>query len=195
MRTWSFPSLLALACGALLCGSLPAAAQSDLPFTSHKYVFGYQDAKTGVFHPTPLAIPDGASDPIISGQIWLTITVSLTTPLPSGDEVGCEMDVHVEQSETVSPFASTGYDEEAFGVATVSGATATCLVKIPYSWTFPSSSSTSSSLTGSYVVEMGNAAANAPQPTVLRLSSGNFLSTTTIPPTGTKSTFSVSARL
>jgi len=195
MRTWSFASLLALVCGALLCGSLPAAAQSDLPFTPHKYIFGYQDAKTGVFHPTPLAVPDGASDPVVTGQIWLTITISLVTPLPSGDEVGCEADVNASQTETVTPFATTSYNEEAFGVATVSGATATCLVKIPYSWAFPSAGSTISSLTGSYVVEMGNPSATASQPTILRVSSSNFLSATTIPPAGTRSTFTVAARL
>lgn len=194
MRTWSFPSLLALVCGTLLCGSLSAAAQSEPTFTPHHFIFGYQDAQTGVFHPTPHAIPDGSSDPVISGQIWLTINVTLTTPVPSGYLVGCEADARVSASETTPPYTSTAYDELGYAIATVSGSTATCLIKIPYSWTFPSTTSTTNSLTGSYIVEIVSPATNAAPP-VIRTSSSDFLSSTTIPANGTKSTYTVNARL
>jgi hypothetical protein len=194
MRTSFFPGLLALVSGALLCGSLTAVAQSDAATTKphQPMIFGFQDPQTGVFHPASAAIAD-TSTPPTNGTVQLTITITLKTPVPAGGAVGCSASVHGSEFETVSPFTSTDYEETAYKMATISGSTATCVVKVPYSWHFPSSTNPTSSFTGAYEIEMVNATSALPP--VLRLSASAFVNSTTIPPPNTYSTYTVSATI
>jgi hypothetical protein len=150
------------------------------------------DPQTGVFHTTPTAIAD-TSTPPIAGTVEVTININLKTKVPTGGQVGCEVTLHASQTETTTPYTTTEYDEQSYAAATISGSTATCIAKIPYAWHFPASTGTESNLTGAYVVEM-IPAANV-EPPIVRETSSDFLSTTTIPATGTTSTYTIPVTL
>jgi hypothetical protein len=99
-------------------------------------VFGFQDSKTGTFHPLGNA-PDitdvTAATTTYAGTIEATVTVTLKTALPSGDKVACTVTADAS-SENETAGSVLDYNESASSIATVSGSTATCKVNIPFSW-------------------------------------------------------------
>lgn len=151
-------------------------APSEATVPQHHQVLGYQDPITGVFHAIPLAVPDATVAPV-AGTITLTLHITLKTAVPSGDKVACSGDVVASYSSTTG---ATTYEESASAFATVSGTTATCIIKIPYSWQFPAVTTTDiESLTGGYTAEIVNPTASfTTQVPLVRASSSSFVSLT-----------------
>ena len=170
----------ALACVALTLAAtvvvptqaLSQEASSEERLPQHRQVFGYQDPATGAFHPLPLAVPD-ATVPPVAGTITLTLHITLKTAVPTGGKVACSSDLLASYSSVTG---ATTYEESGSAYATVSGATATCIVKIPYSWQFPAVTTTDiESLTGSYTAELVNPS-SATLVLLARSSSSTFVS-------------------
>jgi hypothetical protein len=141
-----------------LGGSVLAFAQTTSHAEATK-VFGFQDSRTGTFHPLGTA-PDisdaAAATTTYTGTIETTVTVTLKTALPKGGTVACRVEAD-PTSEGVS--GDVFYEETATAIATVSGSTATCKVNIPFSWLLftPSTASgkvQTNSITGSLDVTM-----------------------------------------
>jgi hypothetical protein len=139
-----------------LAGSVLASAQTANPPRSTK-VFGFQDSKTGTFHPLGTA-PDIADTTVAtttySGTIETTVTITLKTALPKGGTIACTVGASaISDNETTG--AAVGITESATSVATVSGSTATCKVNIPYNWVlFTPSTTIINELSGSLNVIM-----------------------------------------
>ncbi len=130
-----FNALVAVIALALLGGSVLASAQTANPLSPRR-VFGFQDSKTGVFHPlgNSADITDAAAaTTTYAGTIEATVTITLKTALPTGDKVACTVTADAS-SENETAGTIFDYDESASSIATVSGSTATCKVNIPFSW-------------------------------------------------------------
>jgi len=84
---------------------------------------------------------------IRTGTLIYNFTIQLSTPLASGTDVYCSVSLSVSDTGTGSY-----YDEGAEAYATVSGSTAHCTVKVPYSWILATSSVGTDQLTGYYSV-------------------------------------------
>jgi hypothetical protein len=136
-----------------LSGSVPALAQTaNRP---HSKVFGYQDSRTGTFHPlgNSVEIADpAAATTTFAGTIEATVTITLKTALPTGGQVACTVEADATSSGVSG---EVGYVEIATHLATVAGSTATCKVNIPFSWLlFTASTTQINSLTGNLDVFM-----------------------------------------
>jgi hypothetical protein len=191
MRFHSIAAIAAITLGITLSGPASASAQSD-ESSYHKKVFGYQDPQTGAFHPLEQFVPE-VTPTATTGTIELTIVINLKTPLPKGGSIICNSDVSVS-SINLSTDQVTSWGETASTVAAASGASHTCTVNIPYSWTIPASSSViQNQLTGEYLVEMTDAAGVLPG--IVRTSSSQFVSLKKIPSTGTISKYTVDVTL
>jgi hypothetical protein len=156
MRKQSIALVAAIALGALGGSAIAHAQTANPPF--QKKVFGFQDSRTGVFHPlghSPDLSENPAATTTYSGTVEVTVTVTLKTTLPKGDSVACSVDAIATSETETSPFTSVAYDETATSIASVSGSTATCKVNIPYSWLlFTPSTTVVNSLDGSLEVIM-----------------------------------------
>ncbi|MGO9086928.1 MAG: hypothetical protein ACLQBK_17025 [Candidatus Sulfotelmatobacter sp.] len=155
MRKHSIVFVAVIALGTL-GGSVLALAQTATR-TPAKKVFGYQDSKTGTFHPlgksADLMSPDVATT-TYTGTVEATITITLKTALPKGDVIVCSVDA-TATTESETTFAGVAYDERSASTATVSGSTASCKVNIPFSWVmFTPSTTVVNSLDGSLEVIM-----------------------------------------
>jgi len=178
----------------LSAGSTAAIAQTSSH--TNKPVLGYQDPETGVFKPLEKVVPEAATA-AVTGTIELTMTITLKTPVPTGGKVACSSGVSAISISLTTAQATT-YEESASAFATVSGATASCTINIPYSWLIPPSSTTvQNSLTGSYTAEIIGPASTTVIVTspFARSSSSEFLTSKTIPATGTTSKFTVNVTL
>jgi hypothetical protein len=157
MRKQSIALLVAIALGTL-GGSVAAHAQA--PTTSHnRKTFGFQDSRTGVFHPLghseDLQAEVAAVTTTYSGTIEVTVTATLKTALPKGDAVACNVDAIATSVNETNPLLDVTYDDSATAIATVAGSTATCKVSIPFSWLLLTPSATViNSLDGSLSVFM-----------------------------------------
>jgi hypothetical protein len=156
MRKQSIALVTAIALGALGGLAIAHAQTSNAPF--QKKVFGFQDSRTGVFHPLGRSADlteSPAATTTYTGTIEVTVTITLKTALPSGDKVACNVGAVASSESEASPFTTIAYDESAISTASVSGSTATCKVNIPYSWVLLTPSTTVlSSLDGSLDVIM-----------------------------------------
>lgn len=83
---------------------------------------------------------------IRTGTLIYNFTIQLSTP-QTGNDVICYLSLGISDAGTGSYFDETG---EAY--ATVSGSTAHCTVKIPYSWVLATSSVATDMVTGYYSV-------------------------------------------
>lgn len=143
MRKQSIALVAAIALGALGGSAIAHAQTANAPF--QKKIFGFQDSRTGTFHPLgtnfdPLSDPATATT-TYSGTIEVTVTVTLKTALPKGDSVACSVDA-IASSVSETSASNIAYDEDATSLATVSGSTATCKINIPYSWVLLTPSTT-----------------------------------------------------
>jgi hypothetical protein len=142
MRKHSIALVAVIALGTL-GGSVLALAQTATR-TPAKKVFGFQDSKTGTFHPlgksADLATPEVATT-TYAGTIEATITITLKTAVPKGDVIVCSVDA-AATSESETTLTGVAYDDTAASTATVSGSTATCKVNIPFSWVLLTPSTT-----------------------------------------------------
>ncbi len=117
-----------------LGGSILALAQTANRPSARK-VFGFQDSKTGTFHPLGTAdITDAAAaTTTYTGTVEATVTITLKTALPTGDKIACTVTADAS-SDNETAGTLFDYGETASSIATVSGSTATCKVNIPFSW-------------------------------------------------------------
>jgi hypothetical protein len=152
MRKSFIAAFTAIALSLSLTGGLRAVAQeeSSAPAIPHK-VLGYQD-KAGVFHPFQHAEPE-TTPAATTGTFVISITVTLDTAVPSGGSVYCFTDILATSVAESNPEGAATYEESNYVKATVSGSTATCSIKTPYSWNLPAASSTTlNSIGGTYTV-------------------------------------------
>jgi hypothetical protein len=113
--------------------SLQAVAQTANRAPAKK-IFGFQDSKTGAFHPlgnsAEIADP-AATTTTFTGTIEVTIVITLKTALATGGQVACTLEADATSSGSSG---EVGYVESATHLATVAGSTATCKVNVPFSW-------------------------------------------------------------
>ena len=155
MRKRSIVFVAVLALGTL-GGSVLALAQNANPPTPRK-IFGFQDSKTGTFHPMGKSadvVNPAVATTTFTGTIEVTTTITLKTSLPSGDVIACIVDA-VASSESETTLTGVTYEESAASNAKVSGSTASCTVNIPFSWVLQTASKTiTQSLTANLDVVM-----------------------------------------
>lgn len=99
--------------------------------------FGAQINNPPVKHPRAVgdentAAAAAASGSTFTGTLQLGFTIRLATPVPSGGTVLCSLTASVQDTSTSGLDGS--FTEIDTATATVSGSTATCTAKIPYSW-------------------------------------------------------------
>jgi hypothetical protein len=179
----------------LVCGS--ALLQAQAPDSqSNKKTYGYQDPQTGQFHPMATEPISETTSTTAAGvlKVVLNITVKSTWPTGSTHTIVCSSEFE-QVSVTSSSTFTTPYIEEASRNASA-GATSgtyTCSMTIPYSWLIPSTA-VQKQLTGSYSVGVQNTVTTVGPP-VLRMSSGPIVSTTTLPATGTTTTYTIAVTI
>jgi hypothetical protein len=113
-------------------------------------ILGYLDPKTGAFRPIPQA-SDDAIEPAALTVTGGTITVTLTITVKSVGltTFSCSAETNVPDN-SASLTAFRNYLETATVAATGTGATRTCKVTIPYSWSLTTPAS--DSMTTGYTV-------------------------------------------
>jgi hypothetical protein len=173
MRILSIASSAAITLGVILAGSASIFAQSAATTPSHPRILGYQDPNTGIFHPLRRTLPQTAGTSPATGTIEVTLTITLATALTTGQTVSCTVNVEEDSylQNTTTFEATDGYDyyESAYGIASVTGTTATCKLSIPYSWTIPVGTKTTpleQTLSGGYEVSTGTGSETAGMPKV-----------------------------
>lgn len=125
-----------------------------------------------------------AADVVRSGTIIVNVAITLTTAVPAGSSVEC--DVNVGVSDTVATYA-----ELSSAVATVSGSTATCTMRVPYEWTLAApATDTIGRSVGTAIVPTG-AAATARTRSEIQ----NLPPVAGVPATGTQTIWNVASRL
>ncbi len=195
MRKISLATIGAMSVAAMfitMAGTPSALAQAP-EMGKDKKIFGYQDPKTGVFHPLSRVEPETTPAPPFTGTYEVAITITLKTPVPAGYSVYCTTSINASAIND-STAAEVDFEEDAYSLAKVTGSTATCTVNTPYSWVIPQATTTETdSLAGTYTVEMIPTSTTAPD--LGRDSTGPFLSATKIPAAGTTTKISVAATL
>jgi len=182
---------LILAAVVTALASFPSVMTAQSPSSTNPQhrVLGYQDPETGKFHPLAKIQPD--TTPPSHGTIRLSISILIRSTFPSTANFLCGAMISAS-SINLTTDAQASFGEEAYSPATVSGSTATCTVTIPYSWAIPAASSTvDDSITGSYSVTVVNSDGTV-SGSVLRVTSGDFLSLTTVPASDTTTSVSES---
>jgi hypothetical protein len=192
MRTRLTLTPLALTLLSLGFANVLLPAQTD-EAANNKKVLGYQDAKTGAFHALQIEVPDAAAVAPTTGtlKVVLNIAVKSTFPATSTRNIVCQSDFFV--SVLTSSGTATTFDESASRYATGSGTAFTCTLIIPYSWSLPATA-LQKTLTGLYTVYVTNSTVAA-GPAILRTSSSNIVSTTTLPATGSTTTYTLNVTI
>jgi hypothetical protein len=155
-------------------------------------VLGYLDPQTGAFRPVqrhPVsedAIAEGTVT--ITGTFVFNFSITLDTPVPSGDIVAC-----YASADTYDDIRETGLDESASVQASVKGSTASCKVTIPYSWLMASPSSDTIEL--GYTIVIVNPSATLGLEAATRDSSHSINPAFPVPASGTTTTVSISATI
>jgi hypothetical protein len=184
--------LHALPIAALMLGmALPSVCQQS---TSVE-IPGYLNPKTGTFRPrlTPAATP--AATPkytTYTGTLEFEFTITVDSKIPSGQEVDCEATASLVDIPTEGSNENV-ITEGATAIASVSGTTATCTVKIPYSWSLANAAEDEVSL--SYQLAIVPASiTNETDATPVRRSTQD-LAPITVPKTGTTTTKDIDATI
>ena len=188
MRSRTVLMSISLAALSLVSGNALLHSQAAEPQNSK--TFGYQDSKTGIFHPLTASGPTENTSTAFTGTITvkLNITVKSAWPATSTRTIVCSAEF-IENSLTASAQGSS-YQEYASRNATLSGTTYSCFMSIPYSWLIPSTA-IQNSLIGSYSVGVQNSTATAGPP-LLRETTGPVVSLTALPANGTTSAYVIS---
>jgi hypothetical protein len=142
-----------------LTGSL-IQAQAEKDDSHPARVFGYQDARTGVFHPMPSAnaqaSPQQVTPAHVNGTYKIRISTKLLTPLVAGQQLVC--------GATIDVFSLIGSDipieQKITGAEAVSstGKSAICTITLPFDWVLPTDEADYLA-NGSWYVEVVNPAA------------------------------------
>jgi hypothetical protein len=152
-------------------------------------ILGYLDPVTGAFRPVPAVTEENLAEApaatLFTGTITLTITVTLKTTALTN--ITCNADSVVEDNlTTLTPRFITETNTVA---ATGSGATRTCKLSIPYSWSLLTSAS--DSISTSYSVSGSVGTTGLPQ----RISSLRPLDTRKVPASGTTTALTAAVTL
>jgi hypothetical protein len=173
----------------LIFGSMLLSAQAN---TNAKRILGYQDPETGVFHPLLRAVPDVTTPPT-TGTFKVTLNITVKSAFPTGTTRTILCNTFFDVTAIDQTDAISSYSESAYKDATGGSGAFTCTLTIPYSWVLPTTT-LQKTLTGEYQVTVTNSTATA-GPAILRLSTGDFLSTSTIPANGSTSSFTVNVTI
>jgi len=180
-----------LAAAALLLGTaLPSIAQQSRSVE----IPGYLNPKTGAFRPKPAtATPDvTAKYTTYTGTLEFEFTITVDSKIPSGQEVDCEATAELVDVPTSGSFENV-ISEEASAIATVKGDTATCTVKIPYSWSLASGAEDSVSLSYDLAIVPTAITSETDAEAVRR--SLQYLAPIPVPKTGTTTTKTIEATI
>lgn len=192
MRTTVLAAMAAVSLGAALAASAPASAQTSEVVPMSGKVFGYQDGSTGKFHAAQMEAPDVTVTPTI-GAISMTLAIRIASAFPAGFKIVCGTEINA-QSIDITTGMEISFEESASSVATVSGTTATCTVRTPYSWALPAVGGTIENfVTGEYSVNVYTAGSALPG--LLRSTSGPFLHLVKLPAFGTVTSVPLSVTL
>jgi len=138
------------------------------------------------------ALPVGAtqataSPSYYSGYLILNLQIYMTTAVPSGDTVGCELSVSVTDNSVTNAITEYGY-------ATASGSTGTvtCTVQVPYYWSVLTPTADTIYMSTTATIYNPNATQN---PTKVRSTSQALPAISGIPQSGTHSEIYAAVRL
>jgi hypothetical protein len=182
---------LSIAVGVVLATTaLPSIAQQSNSIE----IPGYLNPKTGAFRPKPAtATPDAtAKYTTYTGTFEFEFTITVESKIPSGQEIDCEATSELVDIPTSGSFENV-ISEQASAIATVKGDTATCTVKIPYSWSLASGAEDSVSLTYALAI-VPTSITNETDAVPVRRSS-QYLAPITVPKTGTTTTKIIEATI
>jgi len=195
-RKMILPILVVLALG-LTPFAFGQFAKTQSPFQAPHRELGYYDRATGAF--TPLHAPaedvlPEATTPT-TGEFEFDITITVKDTIPKNTVFGCDARV------TVTDVTSTlNYSEEGSAVATGTGTTRTCTIKIFYSWLLLSPTldsvtlSYDASMIEGYEATATNGSASIVEAVPLR-NTGHDLTTIKTPANGATTTETISATL
>lgn len=136
-----------LLCVCCLGIAVPAAWGQAANSQATQGVLGYLDPRTGAFRPVTSAVEEDAVAPavtVVGGTVTVTVTITVKTTTLTN--FTCIASVLV--SDTTTPFPTT-FDESNTVAATGTGATRTCKLSIPYSWSLASAATDMMQTTGS----------------------------------------------
>jgi hypothetical protein len=175
---------LALSLCALAIASLPVFAQEAGP-----EIPGTYNPRTGTFQPRVVAeapLP-AVTTTTHGGTLIVNFAITLKTAVPTGDKVICDVVAFVTDPLTLSTI-----DESASTVATVSGSTATCAVKIPYSWSLAAATDM---VSWNYAAAITPTSATVASALLLARSSSHTGASFTLPANGVTTTKAVAVTL
>ena len=176
----------------LALGLAPSAfsqiAKTQSPFKAPHRDLGFYDRTTGAF--TPLEVASEEVEPAVtttaSGEFIFNFTITLKSAVPTNAVIGCDANVEVADLTT-----GLSYGEQGSSIATGTGTTRTCTVKIFYSWTLTSpdtadmvSMSYDASMIKGYEATASNGTGTIVEPIGVR-SSGHDLPTIKLPTAAT----------
>ena len=143
-------------------------------------ILGYLDPHTGAFRPVAPPVDDAAAELAPAAATFtgtVTVTLTITVKTAGLTSVVCSADTSVSDNIIAG---ARSYVEQDTVAATGTGATRTCKLTIPYSWSLLTQAS--DSMTTSYTVT-GSASATAATPPI-RSSSLENLDTRKVPANG-----------
>lgn len=123
--------LMKLLFAAICLLGLVASGFAQTTETQKAPVFGYMDAKTGLFHSltrTPLSPEEAAAITPTTGKLVFNVTITVSSALSTSAVIGCEV------VGGVADIATGEFSNVAGVTATRSGTTAKCTITVPYSW-------------------------------------------------------------
>jgi len=180
-----------LAAGLVAASALPLLAQQSASIE----IPGYLNPKTGTFRPKAATTPTPDTAPKLTtytGTLEFNYTITLETAVPSGDVVHCEATAELVDVPT-SGSNENVITEEASVNATVKGSTATCTVKIPYSWPLANAAVDSVSRTYAVVITPPSIVNETDAQAVRR--STQYLPPIAVPKSGTTTTDTIDATI
>ena len=157
-------------------------------------ILGYLDATTGAFRPiAQKALQTTAANVApTTGTFVVNFAITIQSSFPANTTITCSVTANADNVST-NPVGSSVFIEQASTTAAISGASASCSVTIPYSWTLATPASDHVGL-GYTITASTPAAAPIVALTTLRYSSQE-IATIPVPASGTTTTQSVAATI
>lgn len=192
MRLLPFCAVVTVTLGVAFTNSF-AFAQTQGDDSGPARVFGYQDTRTGVFHPlSPAgapASPEQISTSQVKGTYKIRITTRLLTPLSAGEQLACGATIDVESlGESDIPIEQKVAGAESIAAT---GKTAVCTVVLPFDWVLPTAEDNYAAY-GSWYVETVD---HAVYPKVRRSYRGEISGGMAFPASGETLTYTASHSL
>jgi hypothetical protein len=115
-----------------------ALTQSVWAQKAKSSVPGYVDPRTGTYRlllPTEEMVDLAAATAATTGTFTTSFTITVKSTLPTTDNLACTVDIQVVDGASATNPLGRIFTEGDSVAATGTGATRTCTVSIPYSWT------------------------------------------------------------